>query len=285
MTVQLQGMAQTKLLSADRTSARTGLARHSTECQSVLESERPMTQTILDFNDDNHRLLLAQWDAAGHAHTEHERLECKTELSSPNKAQGHIQLNRRGAHILMHGRLQQDIHNKPILGDRIVQCPYCTTLFASFSHHGHHYKSARRYQAQAQRSEAMAKWRRNRQTKRSYAPSSSLRDLHVLGNTFALKRITAKTCSEKCRKLLPRKPELAEQYMQLPPVRTDVAALKAGHAAKDCAGLHENRKDENDLESLRILSQQRNYRKSDAIKDQAPALMSLIVHHSEKIIL
>ena len=41
-----------------------------------------MTQTILDVNDDNHRRLLAQWDAAGHAHIEEEQLERKTTLQT-----------------------------------------------------------------------------------------------------------------------------------------------------------------------------------------------------------
>jgi RNA polymerase-binding transcription factor DksA len=190
----------------------------------------------------------------------------------------------------------RDSDDKPIIGDRIVQCPRCSTLFATFSQHDHYCTDACRDEALQVTADAKAERRRDRQSKRSEALANRYGTCLACGEQFTLKRITAKTCSEACRKRLQRKPELAELHLQLPPIRTDLAELEVSlqvAAARSMAELGEIMRtgqkppEEDDavkaerLQLKRIVWHQRCVQRLHAIADQAPALTAWLCQQSD----
>lgn len=292
-----------------------------------------MTQVILDHNNLHHFTFLAQWQEAVDAYNgmvdwkdanpciafdhdrtleerrawwdaerdEEKRLGLNTNIGSDDYAKGRIIRNNRfGAHVLRLRRLERDSNDNPVIGDRVVQCPHCSTLFATFSQHDHFCTDACRDAALAANADAKAERRRDRQTKRSAALANRTGICLACGEQFTLKRITAKTCTEACKKRLQRKPELAEQHLQLPPIRTDLAELEAACRADAqqslAASLHavrtgqrpaERSKDEKAerLQLKRTIWHQRCVQRLHAIADQAPALTAWLSQQPDETVM
>jgi RNA polymerase-binding transcription factor DksA len=294
-------------------------------------------QTILDSNNYEHWQLLAQWEDAADAfnaliawrdanprpdtweqpwgspvwddyrawgeaeRAEEQRLGLNTDLGSDDYDKGRVQRNNRfGALVCRLRRMVRDSDDSPIIGDRIVQCPRCSTLFATFSQHDHFCTDACRDEALQNTAEAKAERRRVRQSKRSEALANRYGICLACGEQFTLKRITAKTCSEACKKRLQRKPELAEQHLQLPPIRTDLAELEAAVQAQCQQSLdaaigaartgQSAPPDAGDAKAERLqlkhtVWHQRCVQRLHAIADQAPALTAWLCQQSDDTVL
>ena len=227
-----------------------------------------MTPVILSLDNPNHFFHLQQWDEAvdihnalidwreanpkpardlsspeladtfgawwDKLHAEEQRLGLNTNIGTDDHDKGRIITNRRfGASVLRLRRLTRDIDDKPTIGDRVVQCPHCGSLFSTFSQHDHFCTDACKQAEQASRTAAKVERRKQRQSERSAALASRTGICLACGNQFTLKRITAKTCSAACKKRLQRKPELAAE--QLVPLEiasnySDAVASERKHA-------------------------------------------------------
>jgi len=235
-----------------------------------------------------------EWRAARKA--EEQRLGLCVDGGSDAYRQGRISTHQLyGSHVCFVRRLTRDSNDQPMHGDRVIQCPTCGTLFATFNPNDHHCTDACRNSSQAQRSEAKAERRRDRQTKRAESRANRTGICLACGQEFTLQRITAKTCGETCRKRLQRHPELAEQHLHLPPIRLDLAELESelNHLeheslAKMVAAISSGQRREEDPESNRrslevkqTLWMQRNYQRLHAMADQAPALTAWLCQQPE----
>jgi hypothetical protein len=207
--------------------------------------------TPLSPTDFNHQRLLLQWYDASQLLdkldawlTEHgswpddqmfragywdKRRAFEAEIGLPDfYAPGRIQqVGPHRAWTLKLKALVRDDNDQPLLGDRVVQCIHCDGPFATFDRHEWCCSDACFQQHQSQKVEAKAKRRQAKSAERSKALANRSGICLACGETFNLKRITAKTCSEACRKRLQRHPELMEQHMQLPALRPDHKALEA----------------------------------------------------------
>lgn len=292
-----------------------------------------MTTTILDRDDFRHWRLLAQWEDAVTAHdalidwldanprpsldewtddsrnaysawigaqrAEEERLGLNTDLGSNDYGKGRINRHRlHGSFTCRLRRMVRDENDQPLYGDRVVQCPTCSALFATFSQHDHHCSDACKAAAQQARTAAKAERRRERQTKRAEVRANRSGVCLACGEQFTIQRITAKTCSEACRKRLQRKPELADQYLQLPPIRPDLDELEAEivrQANVRLAGVMQrmdgggdDRSEEDDRERLalkRTVWLQRCYRRLHQIAADAPALTAWLAKAGDDAVL
>lgn len=286
-----------------------------------------MTQTILNPSDYNHQLLLVQWQDAAEAHdamldwrdantapslfeytteardaysawrdaqcAEEERLGLCPDYGAAAYAIGRIIRDRRfGAYVCRLRRLVRDTDDQPLFGDRVVQCPHCRNLFATFSSHDHFCSDACSDAAQQQRRDAKADRRRDRQAKRSQALANRSGICLACGEQFTLQRITAKTCSEACKKRLQRKPELAEQHLQLPPIRADIAELEAdcraqGQRILSGLGTQQPMDDaakEERIALKRTLWTQRCYQRLHVMAEFAPALTAWLSQQNDQTI-
>ena len=285
-----------------------------------------MTPTILKSDNINHFIHISQWDEAVKIHdalldwraanvkpddslsdywedlrAEEKRLGLNTDIGSADYEKGRIHINHRfGAHVLRLRRLTRDIHDKPTIGDRVVQCPHCGTLFSTFSQHDHFCSDACKQAAQDNRTAAKAERRKLRQAERSEALASRTGICLACGNQFTLKRITAKTCSEACRKRLQRKPELAAEQLVPLDVAPDLqeaieaekrhaqAALKLRMASFG-GELSDEQQDLLDkcndyLDKVRpAISEQRRRVILNAIADHAPALGAWLMAQTEEV--
>ena len=290
-------------------------------------------QTILDSSNYEHWRLLAQWQEAVDAfnalidwrdanpcivfdhdrtqeersawwdaeRAEEQRLGLNTDRGSDAFYEGRILPNHRfGSLVCRLRRMVRDSDDRPIIGDRVVQCPRCSTLFATYSHHDHFCSDTCRDAALQATADAKAERRRDRQSKRSEALANRYGICLACGEQFTLKRITAKTCSEACKKRLQRKPELADQHLQLPPVRTDLAELEASlqadaaqHMAKLGEIMRTGQKPPDDADDIkaerlqlkRTVWHQRCVQRLHAIADQAPALTAWLCQQSDDTVL
>ena len=225
---------------------------------------------------------------------EEQRLGLNITLGSDDYEKGRIIPNRRfGANILRLRKLTRDINDKPTIGDRVVQCPHCKTLFSTFSQHDHYCSDTCNEQAKAQRATAKAERRKDRQSQRSAALANRTGTCLACGEDFTLKRITAKTCSETCRKRLQRKPELADLHLEFPPLRKDIKELEVELTAASAAqmnasiqaiqtGQHsEDTTKEQRIELKGTIWTQRCRQRLRAMASDAPALTAWLCKQSD----
>ena len=225
----------------------------------------------------------------------------ETEIGLPYGYDAPGRLHEVGPHrawTLKLKALVRDDNDQPLLGDRVVQCLHCRQHFATFDRHEWCCSDACSQELQHLRVEAKAERRRERQSKRSEALANRSGACLACGETFTLKRITAKTCSETCRKRLQRNPELAQQHLQLPPLRTDLAQLSADcrvavmdslarsgdRIAAIMSGGEPDQSDpgRDDRRHLKeLIWQQRIHRRLHAMADQAPALTAWLCQQGE----
>ena len=290
-----------------------------------------MTPVILSYDNPNHLIHLQQWNEAVTVYTalidwisanprpdtlnaewgssvwddysqwsdakkvEEQRLGLNINLGTDDYEKGRIILNRRfGANILRLRKLTRDINDKPTIGDRVVQCPHCTTLFATFSQHDHYCSDTCKDGAKAERTAARAERRKERQSKRSQALANRTGTCLACGEDFTLKRITAKTCSAACRKRLQRKPELADLHLEFPPLRKDIKELEAELAAASAAQMNasiqaiqtgqrsEDTNKERRIELKGIIWTQRCRQRLRTIANDAPALAAWLCNQSDE---
>ena len=169
-------------------------------------------------------------------------------------------------------RLARDTDDSPLFGDRVVQCPHCTRLFATFSYRDQHCSAECRESARSAEAASKAKIRRERNARQSAALANRSGTCLACGEKFTIKRITAKTCSEACKKRLQRKPELADKYLHLPPVSAD---LKAMEAELETVSEQEEKR----LKSTIHL--QRCYQRLHQMAPMAPALTAWLAKQSD----
>lgn len=113
------------------------------------------------------------------------------------------------------------------LGPYVSCCPHCNTLYASDTHQDLFCSDACRNAHQSETKLAKAARRKRRDNERSTALASRNGICLACGNQFNLKRITAKTCSDTCRKRLQRKPELANEFLVEQPVANNLKEAEA----------------------------------------------------------
>lgn len=266
-----------------------------------------MTATVLTAEDFNHQRLLIQWQDAADRYNRwlawrqdnpvpdfgspdsqdwldqqrifRESIGLPDSFLDPGQIKG-----QRGAFTLKLTRLVRDDDDQPLHGDRITQCLQCLSLFATFNRHDRFCTDSCRDAAVAAMTARRAERRRQRQQQRSAALANRTGICLACGVDFTLKRITAKTCSEACRKRLQRRPELAQEHLHLPPVRPDLADLEqdleqairrnlAGFATAVAAGVRPEDTDKQQrVELKRTIWQQRCNQRLHDIADQAPAL-------------
>ena len=144
----------------------------------------------------------------------------------PYGERGNLEVHNQ-THSLRLRRLTRNADDEPIFGTRVFQCRGCRNWFITFDHHASVCSDACHHTATAAAKAERTTRRKARQAQRSAALANRTGICLCCGNEFNIQRITAKTCSEACRKRLQRKPELADQHLQFPPVRKDAQDLIA----------------------------------------------------------
>lgn len=288
-----------------------------------------MTPVLLHSSDPAHWPLLAQWEDAADAYNaindwrrDHPMPSFAAPMGEESEAErqayrdwwdalraeetrhgydptsytlGRIAPHRgSGALFCRLRRMVRDHNDQPIIGDRIVQCPSCAARFATFSQHDHFCTTDCRRASAAATAAARAKRRQDRQAKRSKLLASRTGICLACGEAFPVKRITAKTCGEACRKRLQRRPGLAEEHLVLPPLRTDMVELEAELAAmrtEQLAACHDairtgRRSDARPdgarhEEIRRMIWRQRCVQRLHAMAEHAPALTAWLAQQTD----
>jgi hypothetical protein len=279
-------------------------------------------QTILDPDNSFHWGFLAAWQEAASRHSlliqwHHDnprpdgwgedvsdwvkrKSTFRAEVGLPDYPDPGQIVTVHGAYAMRMPRLYRDENDTPLYGDRVVQCRHCETLFATFDRNDYCCSEDCKQGAMQSTADAKAERRRNRQAKRSEALANRYGICLACGEQFTLKRITAKTCSEACRKRLQRNPALAQQHLQLPPLRTDLAELEAAvlsqaqqslAAAIGVVRAGQRPPEEADavkaerLQLKRTVWQQRCVQRLHAIADQAPALTAWLSQQGDDAVM
>lgn len=216
-----------------------------------------MTQVILDSTNHEHHSYLHEWNHASQRHNAlrqwridnpppqgnpsempawEELLQAKSKeldlctLDRPYEDvdKGIIRLVRAtGTFVMKVWRPIRDHTDRIVLGPWIHMCPECGQLYATDDHHELFCSAACREKHNRARLDAKAEHRRKVNTERSTKLASRTGVCLACGDEFTMRRITAKTCSETCRKRLQRKPELSSEFLFELPIRPDLEQLEA----------------------------------------------------------
>ena len=226
-----------------------------------------MTQTILDPQNPSHRNFLGEWQDAADGYNklnewrdanprpprdedtsdwlallfeEQKRLGIyDLDRPSADYGKGVIRhMSRTGTFVMKVWRPERDIHDRIVLGPYLHQCPICDQLFATDNHREMFCSDGCKGVHNERRLEAKATRRRDLQAKRSESLANRRGVCLACGTEFDLKRITAKTCSETCRKRLQRRPDLADEHLVLLEVRSDLEKLIANERELSNAALN-----------------------------------------------
>lgn len=135
-------------------------------------------------------------------------------------APGVLQHDWRGAWVL---RLKIPVHNIETfdhVATWVIQCPECDTLHVAMDRRNLHCSDACAEKATAGQKAEQAAAKQERRAERSDALASRTGICVCCGAEFNLQRTTGKVCSDRCKKKLQRKPELADKHLkdQLPDV-------------------------------------------------------------------
>lgn len=203
-----------------------------------------MARTSLSWTDPSHQALLCTWTTAVEARADLDDWKKQnpipdfgTDELSAWSAAHHAKQQELGL-CGPYNQLQWDQRlgvwsikigekGQGEFGHYLRQCPECGNVFAT-DDAGHKFCSDA---CEATYGSARLEAKRERRKKRDAEITAALANRKGIcmacGTEFDLKRTTAKTCSETCRKRLQRTPELLAEHLQPIPVRDDLEQLRS----------------------------------------------------------
>lgn len=239
-----------------------------------------MARTPLSRTAARHHALLRTWDTAAEAHLALADWEKQNPMPPFGTDEFNVWFDARRAKqqelglCAPYSQLQWDQRlgvwsiklgekGQGEFGHYLRQCPECENVFAT-DDAGHKFCSdACEATYGSARLEAKRERRRKRDAEITAALASRKGICMACGTEFDLKRTTAKTCSETCRKRLQRNPELLAEHLQPIPVRDDLEGyIKEFDPNLDAAYLAET---------------------LNAIADHAPALAAWLMKQPDEV--